>query len=947
MQMLKFLLIAALTFASVIAEARPRGQGGVSLHNGRLVQINAADANGSPEQFLNLFKGAGRWRNVSAGGAFDLTRLDADGYPTSLPVGGVETPIFIPSSSAISEYILMWDGNGTMGSTGGLVSGSYSTSGAIISFGASSTPSTVYIRVLAVNSSSDYPHNIRLVANNGRDAALLAAGQVFRPEYLAYIGAAGAVRTMDFVSANVNTQVFWADRKPVSYYTYNNHYFPPGKIVPIANVTYDGVSKYNVTWSGQTGPLTDKTQMIAQVPTTQTALPSTLNLNSTGDITLKQKQGQAITSGIVAGRWMLFTYDETLAAWLVDDSAGSNLTGIQNGAPPEILVRLANDARVHLWHVPGAYQCDVGDNTISDYIPELAAFTRDNLNPNLQAWYEVGPNELWNFAQYPTVYAWEKQKVRNGGSAYTVTGATSGTTTTLTIGANTTQVGSLLSLSGIGGLTLSSNNARVLSKPSSTQIEVSPSSTGTYTSGGTATPNAFDNDNWYGVVGQNIGQAIATVYGIDQKGIRYRTIAGFQTYNTVNALNSSVGQATKLTSPFWTARGETPSSDWLTDISPASYYSPGFVASNGQMTIKLGQLAFEYTTASAGRQEAILDELQNSSTLSTTPVTITNITPGNPTVVTVDRTDLFMTRDINGSDTSTREVTSLTGVTGTMAATLNRTTYNSPNFQILSKTGNTVTLNVNTTGLTYTGGGQMTTRSSINISMTHLYANALPQFLTYASTYSLGVKAYEGGSATDGMTADSWATIKGITNGATTVIDVGANVWDYLYNTVGLSGMTTTISPAGITGQTPIAAGTLATHLNGNSYTILSATATTITIDVDTSADSTWVSGGTAQYDGSRTAANVILALNNFTPATQTNTVLNYQNWAALCAACNFPSEFILVGIPNYSMVYPALLGQTRTPYRMLGMQSYNFLLKRDLDPASNDNDPMWLEKAA
>ena len=24
-----------------------------------------------------------------------------------------------------------------------------------------------------------------------------------------------------------------------------------------------------------------------------------------------------------------------------------------------------------------------------------------------------------------------------------------------------------------------------------------------------------------------------------------------------------------------------------------------------------------------------------------------------------------------------------------------------------------------------------------------------------------------------------------------------------------------------------------------------------------------------------------------------------------------------------------------------------NFLLKRDLDPASNDNDPMWLEKAA
>jgi hypothetical protein len=29
------------------------------------------------------------------------------------------------------------------------------------------------------------------------------------------------------------------------------------------------------------------------------------------------------------------------------------------------------------------------------------------------------------------------------------------------------------------------------------------------------------------------------------------------------------------------------------------------------------------------------------------------------------------------------------------------------------------------------------------------------------------------------------------------------------------------------------------------------------------------------------------------------------------------------------------------------GFGTWNFLLKRDLDPASNDNDPMWLEKAA
>jgi hypothetical protein len=36
------------------------------------------------------------------------------------------------------------------------------------------------------------------------------------------------------------------------------------------------------------------------------------------------------------------------------------------------------------------------------------------------------------------------------------------------------------------------------------------------------------------------------------------------------------------------------------------------------------------------------------------------------------------------------------------------------------------------------------------------------------------------------------------------------------------------------------------------------------------------------------------------------------------------------------------------TPFQSLNaIQQFNFLLKRDLDPASNDNDPMWLEKAA
>lgn len=39
---------------------------------------------------------------------------------------------------------------------------------------------------------------------------------------------------------------------------------------------------------------------------------------------------------------------------------------------------------------------------------------------------------------------------------------------------------------------------------------------------------------------------------------------------------------------------------------------------------------------------------------------------------------------------------------------------------------------------------------------------------------------------------------------------------------------------------------------------------------------------------------------------------------------------------------------QTYDGFRDFSIQNQqNFLLKRDLDPASNDNDPMWLERAA
>ncbi len=913
-RLVRLLFLAILLLVSPVANAYKNGV--PSAFNGHKVQLNVPSAS---DQFLNLFKAAGRWTNISAGGSFDITRLDANGYPTSLPTGGAQVNIGVPASTSLASYILLWDGAGTLTTSGTLLSGSYSTSGCVVSFGGS-TPATVQVGITAVNSPSDYPHNIRMVANNGRDPALLAAGNVYRPEYIAYIQSAGILRFMDAGDGNSNTSVFWADRKPTTYYTFNSYYFPPGKIVPIANVSYDGISAYTVTWSGQTGPLTDKTQMLLQLPNAQTAFPSTINLNATGAFPIASTNGTVrVSGGVPASIWVQATYDLDLGVWMIDNSSGTQNIGIDNGMPPEMMILQANLAGAHAWFTPGMYQCDYGTNSISDYVSNLATLANNTLFPGLQYIQEAGPNELWNNSFAQTTYAYNKQLFKNGGSPYAVTDATSGATTTLTIGTNTTQVGSLLNVQSVGGLSGASGNARVLSKPSGTTITVNLASTGTYTNGGTATPQTFDSNNWYGIVASNIAQAVAAAIP-GGKGTRYRVIAGFQMFGGASGLTTNTGTNTRIQSPFLTTGGGSAAYNWLAGIAAATYFQPGYEASTSQMTIIEGQLAFEYPGATTLRQTAILDQYSNSTTDSFSPVNISNITPGNPTVVTVDSTVRFVVSDIiNGS----HEVSTLSGVTGNIGVVLNGSSYNSPNFQVLSKTATTITINVDTTGRVYSGGGTMTTKGSVNVNITNVYANIAPAFLLYTSTYNLEFMAYEGGQGPDRMASspgnndggDSWATIKGITNGATTVINVGANSWDYLYNTLGQSGLTTHILSIG--------SGTLGTLLNGHTYTILSATPTTITINVDTSAVSSWVSGGTASYVGSMNAVNTLRNMVNFTPAAQTNTVTNYTSFAAVGAAFKYPSEFTLVGLPNYSMLFPDLLGQTLTPYRYNGMISY------------------------
>lgn len=103
--------------------------------------------------------------------------------------------------------------------------------------------------------------------------------------------------------------------------------------------------------------------------------------------------------------------------------------------------------------------------------------------------------------------------------------------------------------------------------------------------------NQFDSDNWYGKTMSTIGQALAAVYGIENKGIRYEVVAAFLgAFN--NSLAGTNAHQTKLTSAAYVAQAapaqsgytKTPAYNWVTMTCTAQYWNPGDWGENIELT---------------------------------------------------------------------------------------------------------------------------------------------------------------------------------------------------------------------------------------------------------------------------------------------------------------------------------------------------------------------------
>lgn len=137
-------------------------------------------------------------------------------------------------------------------------------------------------------------------------------------------------------------------------------------------------------------------------------------------------------------------------------------------------------------------------------------------------------------------------------------------------------------------------------------------------------------------------------------------------------------------------------------------------------------------------------------------------------------------------------------------------------------------------------------------------------------------------------------------------------------------------------------------------WTVTGVSGQVVTLGVDSSSFGT-SSAGTAQYMGAALSRNNLRYASKARPSL---TTLEIDNMNAFVAAGGVvPSDYEFTGndLPiTGSGVWTNLLSQfTVTSPRWDANKSWNasrqrmWLLKRDLDPASNDNDPMWLAKAA
>jgi len=224
-------------------------------------------------------KTAGDWNYTNNQGIPKPSELNSDGYPTTISNGGVKSIVGIfPASVRSQNYVIKWDGNGTIGlgvTTAGMsvtpTSGSLtSTRGSGRVTFSTTEPSGIVVAITAVG--SPIISNIRLC--HVEDEALLEAGQIFGTRFLTILraGKPGVLRFLDWANANTTNVTEWSTRKTETYFSY---YVSEYRSSLDAGLTKSSGLRYSATFGS--GVPVDKQTLHLQFNNTGVAISSGSN----------------------------------------------------------------------------------------------------------------------------------------------------------------------------------------------------------------------------------------------------------------------------------------------------------------------------------------------------------------------------------------------------------------------------------------------------------------------------------------------------------------------------------------------------------------------------------------------------------------------------------------------------------------------------------------------
>lgn len=725
-------------------------------HNGGRTQIqhNALAIDGC-YAFMNRYKDLATWVLTDNTRSPRPSQLSANGYPIEAGVAVYNVLRLPRQEDRPGNWIIGWDGGGTVyrgssvgngnvhvsGSTTNLVTGvwngqrgriEYSMSG--ISLGTSNTQNYGISTVDPANPIT----NMWMVHEEDETAFL--NGEIWTTEFLNRIAdlKPGVWRDVNWSLANANMMHHWSHRKPVGYAYYNG-----GEIRPefYGGVTTNSGADYTVaappTWNA-TGATPVHGDIVgvfwsADLP----ANNPRLKVGSTDFFPVRDQYAFVLrTDSIRRPRNNTLCYlmfDEDLRCWMKwgGDFEGFN-SGIPNGVPPELMIDLCKRTGQHYW----AIQPYMSADPLGDYMVELNTLAKNDPDfggDGLRIHNEPVGNEIWNgFNGFAGTRYVQQKAAKRWGSASTVTVANPGVFTLNSHGySNGTPVyfhivgnSDVLPAPLVEGKqynvtsTSLTTNTFTVSDPNigSSAIEITGAPTGTF-----KVHITFDEHNQYGRAAALTGAELSTLYGgVDPS--KYWFIIGCQ------AFGSTSGSAPRADSTRHVADGGTAAKTYATHVAVANYYT-ATTDDNDELA-----MAFEYSTATTARKLELVEEYVLSALEAGTfgiPNVGGTIIPSWKTGF-ADPRSLAMTFYEGGfspdyvSGNNSASITAISkaadgvvtmsgsiyppiGSTVSFSGVSGMTEINSQTAIVLSRTGQNVTIDLDTSGFTtYTSGGTMT-----------------------------------------------------------------------------------------------------------------------------------------------------------------------------------------------------------------------------------------------